>query len=515
MNIIKKLFILISSLFFFNTYATWITNNENQLFFNKQEICNSQKYDIFWEFELKENNQASFVVKNIISQNNQNLDINIKILSNENLIKEEKNSKIDYLFQNVWGFNIVSNIKDKNTNCEYTIKKDINVYKKIIYYITDNKNINFSLKNDFYKNNILFNEIKLDTININNFQDNFFSKITNNINYLKNSDILIIDSDNFINIIQWFERLVNVYNIDLSNKKTFIFTNNSYILSKKLLFNYINLLKLNIFTSDTNSLLNFLNYLSSWKSATELIEKSMYWITKISFDNKKNSLLLLTNITNNLIINWFSINILGILFSLCLVFTFWNFVKHVVWISVFSLYYPIFFALCVYLFDIKFILVLFFSALIWFNILNLIYKKIHFLSNSKISIYIVFYVILAITFLWILNLKWYLIFDNLKTNFVIFPFIIIPMAVYKIYNIEKKIFTFWFILYNLEFFFISLLSYFILKNSFIQSLLLSYTELLIIILLLNILIWKFTWLQLLEYFRFLPLLKKNFSNEEE
>jgi hypothetical protein len=49
----------------------------------------------------------------------------------------------------------------------------------------------------------------------------------------------------------------------------------------------------------------------------------------------------------------------------------------------------------------------------------------------------------------------------------------------------------------------------------LKHLLLAFPELLILIFLLNIAVGRFTGLQLLEYFRFMPLLKNSSGSEEE
>jgi hypothetical protein len=54
----------------------------------------------------------------------------------------------------------------------------------------------------------------------------------------------------------------------------------------------------------------------------------------------------------------------------------------------------------------------------------------------------------------------------------------------------------------------------ILNWYFLKYLMLSYPELIVIVFVINIVVWRFTWLQLLEYLRFMPLIKKNFEAEE-
>ena len=66
------------------------------------------------------------------------------------------------------------------------------------------------------------------------------------------------------------------------------------------------------------------------------------------------------------------------------------------------------------------------------------------------------------------------------------------MIAYKLFSDERKIFSTSFMLYLLEFGFVSLMAYLALKSIFIQNLFLSYTELLILVFIINFMIGKFT-----------------------
>lgn len=67
----------------------------------------------------------------------------------------------------------------------------------------------------------------------------------------------------------------------------------------------------------------------------------------------------------------------------------------------------------------------------------------------------------------------------------------------------------------LEFVIIVGVSYGILQWQTVSDFLLSYPEFLIVILIANIIIGRFSGLQLLELIRFMPLLKKHLDQEEE
>lgn len=491
----------------------WDSTLEENTLTNETE-CIENKYDIIWNFDSKVNSNIIFSIKNnFVTDSNKLIDVSYIVVKDWKVIAEKKTEKFNIIFSEAWNVYVRAKIIEKESGCVYDLEKTVNVYSKIVSYISDNNDLNLSFDDDYKKNNILLTKIILEFKNTTSIQEQFLSKVTEELNTFGDSDIIIIDSQKYLEILQWFDKLSNIYNINFPNKKIFIVTDSNFIFSKKLLSNFINNLNIKIYTFSPVNLLNFLNYVSTWKSVTDIVNDKMYNIHQISFTDESSKLLFLTNFTNKLIASWFPIGILWIIFSIWVSVTLINFTRQFIWISIFNLYYPIFFALSIYLFSLEITLILSLSAMFSIFFMKLLYKKIHFLLNTKLSLFFIFYLIVSIIIIWIFNLFNFIDFFVLKSNLVIFPFIIIPMIVYKIFADERKIFSLSFIMYIFEFIFVSWVAYFTLKSSFIQNIFIAYTELLILLFFINLLIWKFIWLQLVEYIRFLPLIKKHFHEE--
>lgn len=504
--------LLLASLFFINP-CFWDNTWDNLEWTIEEPKCLENKYDLIWNFDSKVNTNLIFSIKNKIASDNKSIDVSYDIIRNWKTISEKKWEKFNILFSEPWTLLINATVKEIDSSCIYSIQKDMHIFSKIISYISDSKNINLSFDQDFKKNNILFNKIILDSKNTSSTQEQFLSLITENLSLFQDSDMLIINSENYLEILQWFDKLSSLYNINFPNKKIFIVTDSNFILSKKLLSNYINSLNVNVFTFSPLNLLNFLNYISTWKSSTDLINNKTYNINQISFTDDSTSWLFLTNFTNKLIVSGFPIGILWIIFSIGVSVTLINFIRQFIGVSIFSLYYPIFAALSIYLFSLNLTMILFLSSILSIFIIKRIFKRIHFLLNTKLALFFIFYLIFSIIIIWIFNIYNLIDFNDLKSNLVLFPFVITPMIAYKLFADERKVFSISFMIYLVEFLFVSGVSYFTIKSSFIQNIFIAYTELLILLFFINLLIWRFTWLQLLEYIRFLPLIKKHFQEE--
>ncbi|MDD5769679.1 MAG: 7TM domain-containing protein [Candidatus Gracilibacteria bacterium] len=479
-----------------------------------QTQCIPNKYDISGIFDTKINNNISYSVNNNLFGEDKKdiLKVDISITKDSKEIVKQSSQKITANFAEPGIYEIKANIIEDNSKCEYNFKKQINVFSKIITFISDKDDLDLLFDKNFSSNNIYFGKIILKQEKGISLQEEFLSKITDKLYIFQDSDIIIINSNNFLEILQGFEKISKIYSINFPNKKIFITTNSNFIFSKKVLSNSINTLNANVYTLYPANLLNFLNYLSKGNSASDMINNRDYLINKISFQPDQNNILFLTNFTNELISKGFSISILGIIFSLGVIVTLLNFVRQFIGISIFSLYYPILLSLSFYLFDFNLTLIFLVCSLIGIILSKIIYSKVHFLLNAKLSIFFVIYLMIFILISGLLTK--YISFAELKSNLIIFPFIIIPMIIYKITD-EKKIFSFGFFIYLGEFVLLSFLSYFTLSSVFIQNLFLSYTELIIVLILINFLIGKFSGLQIVEYIRFIPLIKKHFSKEEE
>lgn len=513
------LLILISFILTFNCNAQDIELNnldlQNWNFINNSE-CENNKYDVIWEFDSKINSTLVFSIKNnLIWQTNSGIIVNYTLTKDWKIIEKKNTEKFSVSFWEPWKILLEANISENWKDCVYEIKKEINIYNRIISFISDKNSVNLSFDDDFKKNNIFFNKLFLNNKSTAPLQDTFLSTLTEKLYIFTDSDIILVDSDSYLQILQWFEKIKSIYNVDFSNKKIYIVTDSSLIFSKKILNNFIESLNSKIYTFPTSNLLNFLNYLSTWKSSQDLVNNKNYAITTISYDPNSNKFLFLTNFTNKLISIWFPMWILGIIFALSLAVSLINFIRQFIGFSIFSLYYPIFIALSIYVFSLEMSIILIFSSFISIYLMKLLFWKTHFLVNTKLALYFISYLIISICVIWIFHIFNYIDFNDIKTNMIIFPFSIIPMVIYRVFADERKIFSWGFLFYVFEFLFVTYISYIIIKSNFVQNLFLAYSELILILFIINIFIWKFSWLQVLEYIRFIPLIKRNFNSEEE
>lgn len=212
----------------------------------------------------------------------------------------------------------------------------------------------------------------------------------------------------------------------------------------------------------------------------------------------------------------FPVQILGLLLSLSVVALAISFSRQMVGLGVFGVYQPLFFALIASMIGIKIALLLLGIAIISSAIVKGLSHRFYLLQSSKISLLIT---VFLMVFLAAITGSQWLGFplinkEMLFTMWFIFPLVLSILVADKSFS-HFKIWTKGRRISTIELLLVSALSYGILEWSFVSNLLLSYPELLFLVLVLNLIIGRFAGLQVLELIRFMPLIKRHLDQEEE
>lgn len=467
--------------------------------------CPQNKYELIWPDQVLLNEQASYNVKtaqDIVFMPYSKLEY--KIYSWEELIQNFTGDSFGYLFKNMGNLLLKVEIQDPN-GCNYYINKDIKVYKDILLYIWyENDFVNLWYEKIFEKKNVLFKNIFLEKW-LSITDDNFFENLSQNIYYIRNAKNIIIQWDKINFILQNFTKIVKFYNFDFSKKQIYAVTDINENFLRRVLFRYMKsiwITEINVLKQ--NDFLNFITQLSVDKS----ISKS-YIKTFTASLQKDNSYLFISSAIDFLIYNWIPNGIIWLILSLCVWALVVSIFRQIIGLPVFSVYNPIFFAISMVVLWWEFTFILFAIGFIATFLIWLINKRIYLLHSAKISMLIIIYFILIMIFLTLeryfnRNLIDYAVFSN---DYIIFPLIFIIIIADKVFGENLNFLNKSFYISIFEFLIISLIVYFVLNWSWLTYFLLSYPEAIIGIIILNMVVWRFTWLQLIEYFRFYPLIK--------
>ena len=459
-------------------------------------------------------------------------ELKIDLTEIEKKLKEKYSSKIIFKWDLKWSWtkkwNIYSKIfnidwekeirisiyfKEQNVEKLITTKKyNLFIYKEKFFIIIDNKNIQKENIN-FYISKARNNWIYIEKIFESNYKELSTKDIYKNISskkLKKHNYIMLWWNKNFIFSV--ISQLNKEININKSTEKLNLVLISPF--NTSVLNNY-----LRNFISNKDWIKSILLLPESSMSVTwfnenniTVLEKNLksseYEYININKNSNISEILFISKFVNNLSNEWFTTNYIYLILLIPFLFTSISIFKHLLWFSPIGIIIPV--TLTLLMFQIWFIItIIILCSIIIINLLLWrLTNKYTLLYTPKISFILIINIIFII---WILNILFYYNFINLNTAdslFIIF-FILISERLITIV-LWKEFSEYKYNLLNTVAF--AFILFFIFSIGFIQTLILAYPEIIIFLIPINFIIWKFTWLRVTEYFRFKEIIK---SIEEE
>ncbi len=394
-------------------------------------------------------------------------------------------------------------------NCQKAISKKIHVYKDIYLYIGESLSPKLKdLLKTYDQNWVYFHYIFLPSNPSLSFDLN--SLLKNNFYYLKNaSKVIIFHPSAFLQVLEVLQYF-NLENAFGSKEVYLVYEGNPNIV-KWFIGIYVK--KLNIQKMYLVPKENMFNLLVDiWSSQVSRLVQP-FW----QDDFKKSPFRIVSLAIDNLLFKWFPFYLLALLFAIAL----WALViavfRQIIWFGVYGVYTPLLFAISVYFIGWKVALFFLFVGILSKVLINAFNSRVYLLYSAKISLYLTLYFLLFIISLW--GLSYFgILKDNswisFRQEYVIFPMIFIGMTADKIFTENSKLFSLKWVKNMVEFLFVSGILVLIISSKTIQYFLISYPELILLMIAINIAVGRFTGLQLLEYRRFLLFIKKHMEEEE-
>ena len=454
----------------------------------------------------------------------------INLKNKEAKLSRKYNSKIDFEWSLAWNtikkWSIYSKKFKKYWNKELSLniysfdkwwKKLIEnklfnlfIYKDINYLIIDNKNIKKE-KLDLYiekaSNEWIFvkqilnsNEKELKKENILNKIDTTLLKNQNKWIYItvwwnKNFIFSIISKINKEINETWYKKKINLvlvspFNTDVLNKYITNFVSNKLWIDNILLLPESS--KTQIWENPDN--------IGKLENSLRIKE---YEYININKNSKISEVLFISKFINSLSNNWFSNSYIYLIIIIPFLFTWISVFKHLVWLTPIGIIIPITLTLLIFQIWLIVTSIIFFSLVLINLLLWKITNKYTLLYTPKISFIIIINLVLIMLLLDILFM-YNLVNINITDTLFIILFIIISERFITVV-LSKELNEYKYNLLNTILF--SLISYLILSISFVQTVILAYPEIILALIPINFIIWKFTWLRITEYFRFKEIIK--------
>ena len=471
-------------------------------------LCETDTYKIEWFANLKVDVPVKYVLFSNFEIPTKNISWQVMQLSWEQVVFTSSwSTQINFTPDFVGDARLILTIT--YPECEVVIQKPIHIFKDIYTYVGEQLPDRFKSTIQSYKDqNIYFHIISLPSSPPASFD--VAEVLRNNKYYLMNATKLVISHPTFfVNVLDALQRLDQPS--FLKNTELYLIYEGNPNIIKGFIGVYIKKLGIkNIYLVPQEQALNVLVDLASPQVSKfaqpfggEDFSRSYFRIVSVLIDF--------------LLYRGFPFDLLTLMFVIAL----WALVvaifRQIIWFCVYWLYTPLMFAISVYLIWWKVALFLLLIGIISKILINFFNSRLYLLYSAKISLYITLYFVLFLFSLWLLFITW-LLRDNswisFRQEYVIFPLIFIWMTADKIYTETSRLFSFKWWGNFLEFLFVSRVLVLIISSKSIQYFLISYPELILLMMLANIFVGRFTWLQLMEYRRFLVFIKRHMEEEE-
>jgi len=395
--------------------------------------------------------------------------------------------------------------------CRYLATKNIRVFSKMITYIWTNSE-EITLGRESMANDMTYiHEILIDDMSSVRGEQ-FTTLLVDQSYFIKYAHALLVDWEvvgplfdrlSTLKQLAWLTLDVDLYVLSTMNQSAFrrmiathrdvLWVDKMYVVWKQFVWSLL------------TSLL-----LEKDPSALNFVKTYIVWL------ESSNKLMVVSYLVDYLLYHDFPLGALLFILILPLLVLLISIFRQVIGLSVFGVFYPIFFSFSLHILWVWPTILFLSWAFLTTLIVGYFTKRIYLLYSAKVSLLVVFYCLITLCLLR-LSHRFAIVpinYSLFQNYYFLFPFLMILL-------VGNRIFTEQFYLFDpgwwtglLEFVIISLIIYWCISSPLIQNTVLGFPEISLISLFVIIIVWRFTWLQLLEYIRFMPLIKHYFEEEE-
>ena len=467
------------------------------------KMC-KESYQIIWPSQVKVGSAHEYVIS---TWSGWDISGNVEYtLKRDGVIVETIKDRAKYLryFTTPWEVVIEASLVNTSISCEGIITKKVRVYESTLMYIGDDLSLLKTGMADILEKKDILLESSVDKTILS--QNDESQTVWNSIDQ---SDTFVIGSKDILGFFTNIIKFQKIKPVNFTKKKIYIISEFSKpFLSKIIASSLSQIGATRVFLISENQFYSIITRLSTGEKEDISIGQELSY-------EKWNTVYSLSGFIEFLAYAGFSYQLLAILLSITFIVLVLNFLKQIVGFDVFGIYYPVLFALTVV--SLGFSTAFMFISIGFISIIaiNLFSKKVHLLLHAKRALLISIYILLLLLVLWVdnffeLSLIDYSIFDN---PLVIFPLFLAIILSDKVFQEDINIFGRSWIFDVLQYGIIAFIVYILFEYKTLQYFLISYPDIIILVVLLNILVGRYMWLQVFEYFRFAPLLRK--LDEEE
>jgi len=429
--------------------------------------------------------------------------IQYEIFQNTRVLQRSADSEFSYQFPQLWSYLLRADVT--YWSCDYILEKSIQSYDAIYTYIgpyIDEFGVgiiqNMSQNNLFLRPFIVHDDSLLSSSSL-------LSTLRQNWSHIVHTQDIYFSIKNYSMIFDVLRLMQEDDAIDLSTKNIFIIDDTNKSIVKKFLARFSRTIEgANIFVISSQEAMNVFLQLAIGKTSYDqsILDRSLLQASGSRFSYS------FGHVVDYLLFQWFPLDMLVLLLLCVFAVLFIVFCKQVIGISSYGVYYPLLFALSFHVVWLKTSIFLLVMAVVAKMIIIAFTRRFTLLATAKIGLQTVVYIFLTIVGLLVLN-----VLGLITNDFAIFSNPMILLAYILMVVIASKIWTASFTSISFKqllsfaiFLVVSYLSYLIIQSDSLRHIVLLYPSAVLLAIILLIILWRYTGLQLMEFVRFWPLI---------
>ncbi len=399
-------------------------------------------------------------------------------------------------------------------NVEAQISKEVFVYEKSAILITDKLDQLNAISDQAIANGLFLKVIpvsKADTEFLS--EDQLVNQLTTEIDSLKKSNIFIFYTSSSIGIkafARYWSNLSEDAKFDLQSKLLISVTDMQMTLTSKLIQQSFEVIRPNFILLTRKEALNPIFDSKDLNIITSTLENRGIEYKIINENSRPSNFLFLSRIVNYFVLNGVPASSIYLILAFPFIAFIIAFFRQIVGVAAFGVYAPAITALAFITLGVSFGLIIFFVVIAVSYIIRRIFSKVEILYIPRVSL------LLSLISLSFLVISWFAIYLGSKVSLAlaIFPMLVMSTISEKFISAQSEQGLKGALFGALQTVLMATISYFVVVWQPMVDLINGFPEVVILPLIGEIIVGRFTGLRLAEYFRFRSLLMDS-SEEEE
>lgn len=465
--------------------------------------CPNYEMTLQWPQEVKQWVSSSYMLDSSMPSTFLST-VEHEIRSGDTLLTTYETNEFTHQFPTIGKYLIKSIVRTED-ECLYLTETSVFTSDRFFVYIGATSDEFRLVQSSYISSWLLLHEIVIeDLITFND--EILFQQLVSENYWLQHADVLIFEWGVFPWFLSVLPKLQAIFDIDFSQTQIIVLSQINSSAFRRLFATYRDLAGIQTLYVLKEQYLGSLLHTLILNQPVSRLDDVTEYTTSLYLSDRWS---LVSYLIDYLLYHWIPLSLLVLLLIVPVLVLVVAVCRQIVWLSVYGVFNPLFVAFSLHFLWTEVTLFFFVLAVLSVMIMNILVKRIYLLYTSRIALLVVFYCFLLLAWLTVVEKYSITVFSQQQFGnmFIVFPMVFILLVAYSIFKEKTSFFRIQRMIWFFQFLAVSVLLYVLLRSELLQNILLWYPEVLLWVVVLIVLVWRFTWLQVTEYIRFFPLIR--------